>query len=112
MIHTPKFPLNFGDSTSWEQVQEVKQLVFFHMKNLILTSPGEKISDASYGVGIRQYLFEPLTVGVLNNIAKQIDLSLQKYLSYVDVEDISITSPPDSNLINIKIFFKVPNLDI
>ena len=112
MIHTPKFPLKFGDRASWEQVEEVKQLVFFHMKNLILTSPGERISDADYGVGMRRFLFEPITVGTLNNIAKTIDIALQRYLSYIDVEDISVTSPPESNSINVKIFFTVPDLDI
>jgi phage baseplate assembly protein W len=79
---------------------------------LILTNPGEKISDPDYGVGIRSYLFENMTRGLLNNIAKEIDLAITKYLGYIDVQDISVSSPPDSNYVSVKIFFQIPSLDI
>ena len=45
MIHTPKFPLQIGDRSLFEKTDEIKQVIMFHLKNLILTYPGEKISD-------------------------------------------------------------------
>jgi phage baseplate assembly protein W len=112
MIHTPHFPLQLGDQTLYSEAESTKQVVIFHLTNLILTNPGEKISDPDYGVGIRSYLFENITRGLLNNIAKEIDMAVAKYLGYIDVQDITVTSPPDTNYVSVKIFFKIPSLDI
>jgi len=112
MIHTPKFPLELDDRTTWANAEEVKEVVIFHLKNLLLTSPGERISDPGYGVGIKQYLFELPTTGLLNNIAKTIDIAIQKYLGYIDVEDIKVSAPDDSHTLQIRISFGIPNLDI
>ena len=35
--------------------EEVKQ----NFKNLLLTSPGERMMNPDFGVGMRRYLFEP-----------------------------------------------------
>jgi len=112
MIHTPKFPLQLDDRTTWTNAETVKEVVIFHLKNLILTVPGERIFDPEYGVGIRKYLFETVTVSLLNDIAKDIDSAIQKYLGYIGIEDIRVTSPADSYVINISIIFSIPNLDI
>ncbi len=112
MIHTPKFPLTLGATTLFSEAESTKQVVLFHLRNLILTNPGEKISDPEYGVGVRAYLFENITRGLLNNIAKDINIAIQKYLGYIDVKEITVTSPPDSNYVSIKISFEIPSIDI
>jgi|9_EtaG_2_1085328.scaffolds.fasta_scaffold86721_1 phage baseplate assembly protein W len=112
MIHTPQFPLSLGSKTLFSEADNTKQVVLFHLRNLILTNPGEKISDPDYGVGIRSYLFENITRGVLNNIAKDIDLAIKKYLGYIDVTNITVASPPDSNYVSVKVSFEIPSIDI
>ena len=112
MIHTPKFPLHIGDRAQFEKTETVKRVVMFHLRNLLLTSPGERISDPLYGVGIKLFLFENITVGLLNNIAKEIELSINKYLNYINIENVSVTSPQDSNSLEVQIAFSVPDLDI
>ena len=112
MIHTPKFPLQIGDRSLFEKTDEIKQVIMFHLKNLILTYPGEKISDPFYGVGIKLFLFQNITTAVLNNIADVIEKQIQKYLSYIDLISVVVSSPEDSNALNVKITFRIPNLDI
>ena len=112
MIHTPKFPLQLGDRSLFEKEDEIKQVIMFHLKNLILTYPGEKISDPSYGVGIKLYLFENITEGLLNNIADRIENQINRYLSYLNIRRINVSSPPDSNTLLVSISFEVPDLDI
>ena len=48
MIHTPTFPLQLGDRSLFEKADTVKKVVFFHLKNLLLTYPFEKISDPNW----------------------------------------------------------------
>ena len=65
----PAFPLVieesggfFGQSLLFKnfskyKIQDHKQLLTFHLKNIILTNPGERIWNADFGVGIQRYLF-------------------------------------------------------
>ena len=112
MIHTPKFPLKIGDRSLFEKQGEIKRIILFHLTNLLLTSPGERISDPDYGVGIRQFLFENITTGLLNNIADRIEAAIQRYLDYIDVLAVEVSSPPDSHELKVKVKFEIPDLDI
>jgi len=112
MIHTPKFPLQLGDRSLFEKADEIKQVIMFHLRNIVLTYPGEKISDPSYGIGIKLYLFESITEGLLNNIADRIENQINRYLPYLNIRRIDVSSPPDSNTLLVSIAFEVPDLDI
>ena len=112
MIHTPIFPLKIDDKTTFANAEQAKQVVMFHIKNLLLTSPGEKISDPEYGVGVKLYLFENVTTALLNNIAKDIDTAIKRYLTYLNVDDIRVSVMPDSYNLDISISFSIPELDI
>ena len=58
MILTPQFPLSFSNKGGYEKIRTRKKLAKFHLTNLLLTNPGEKISIPEYGVGLRKYLFD------------------------------------------------------
>ena len=58
MIYAPLIPLQFDDTYGYQNVADVKQLIKFHLTNLLLTNPGERITMPGYGVGIKQFLFE------------------------------------------------------
>ena len=45
MIFAPSIPLHFDDTFGYDNVQSVQELAKFHLTNLLLTNPGEKISD-------------------------------------------------------------------
>ena len=89
MIFAPKFPLSFDDTDGFQNVQSTKELVTFHLKNLLMTSRGEKISDPNYGVGIRRFLFELETVDSV-------------YLSYLNVRDLTVSLNNQEMRISIK----------
>ena len=56
---TPKLPLALSsDDGAYQLIKTYKNLVKQNFKNLILTSPGERIMDPHFGVGIRNFLFE------------------------------------------------------
>ena len=109
MIFAPKFPLKFKEKKGFEDVNDVKELVKFHLTNLLLTNPGEKISDPSYGVGIRQMLFENISLGVLNLWQDKITTGLDNYVTYIRVSDVAITPFAELNKINIKIQYNLLN---
>ena len=70
----PELPLNkdhrFG---TYSLVTSYKNEVKQNFKNLLLTSPGERIMNPDFGVGLRHFLFEPRQ----NSIQKITQRSLQ-----------------------------------
>ena len=77
---TPKLPLNLSETELYESTEDIVQVTRFHIKNIVLTNPGEKISDPEFGVGIRRYLFENITQGLLNNLEDVITDQIQTFM--------------------------------
>ena len=111
MIHTPKFPIQLDDKYVWANAETTKEVVHFHLKNLLFTFRGEKLSDPQYGVGIQQYLFEPLREEILNLISDRISEAIRKNLVYIPdfiVDVLPVAENP--NAITIKIRYRIPTL--
>jgi len=108
MIYAPKFPLKFDDTYGYANISSAKELVYFHLKNLLFTFPGEKISDPEYGVGIEKYLFENFSDGLFNTVSDTILRSINKYLSYLTVQDVVVFGNAGLHTMNIKIYYFLP----
>lgn len=66
----------------------LKDVAKQNFKNLILTSPGERIMDPEFGVGIRSYLFENNGPATYGQIEARIREQTSKYLPYVEIDQI------------------------
>ena len=111
-LYGPKFPLSKGNYDTFELYDDVKQQINFFLKNLILTSPGENISDPNYGVGLRRYLFEPNTDSSRGAISSAISEQISEYLPFLILEQVSIDPSPDeidNYSISIVIKYSLPN---
>ena len=107
-IFAPVIPLVPDDISGYQMYDNLKSLVVFHMKNLLLTSPGERIHDPNYGAGVKRFLFEQITRATFSRMEDEISSKIEIYMPYVNLEDVRITSKPDSNKINIKIQYNIP----
>ena len=107
----PVIPLQLDDQNGYSMITDIEKLVAFHLKNLLLTSKGEKISDPSYGVGLKRYLFEPMTRGTFGLIRDEISDQISSYLSYVNVLGIGVMEEGE-NSISIKLKYSLPNSNI
>ena len=109
MIFAPKFPLRFKEQKGFENVQDAKELIRFHLMNILMTSPGEKISDSNFGVGIRRYLFENISDGLINNLRDIISEQISSYAPYVSTRQIQILPFPEENKLVISISYDISN---
>ena len=113
MLFAPSIPLQFDDTYGYQNVQDKREVVRFHLTNLILTNPGEKITDSKYGVGLRKYLFEQATIQTFSNIESAIKRQVRKYLSYLNLSGVTVGSSQNNpQLINVKLYYTVDNLQI
>ena len=88
MSKTPKFPLNFDEINLYESTDDIKEITKFHVKNIVLTNPGEKISDPNFGVGARRYLFENLNDQTIAGLSSRIRSQIRRYASHVQILSI------------------------
>lgn len=110
-LYGPKWPLSKGNHDTFELYDDVKQQISFYLKNLLLTSPGENISDPNYGVGLRRYMFEQNLDSTRGAIASSISSQVSRYLPYLRVSDIQVSATAqqiDSNTLGIKIIYSIP----
>tara|TARA_R100000734_G_C3294545_1_gene85892 strand:- start:390 stop:788 length:399 start_codon:yes stop_codon:yes gene_type:complete len=107
-IYGPKWPLRKGNSDLFELNEDLKSQISFELRNLILTNPGENISDPNYGVGIRSFLFDPNTSSSSNRIKSKISSQISRYVPDIIVENVSViarNADIDSNSLSISITY-------
>lgn len=89
-----------------------EQAVFNSVKNILSTSPGQKLLNPTFGLDLRDYLFEPVSSRVAFFIAQDIYFNLGRQEPRITVNGIEITTDEDNNEYNVDIYFSVPTLDV
>ena len=69
------------------------QLAKQNLKMLVLTNPGERIMNPSFGVGISKFLFEFNGAGTYDKITSAIQQQTAIYLPYIQVDNIHYVIP-------------------
>jgi len=112
-LYGPKWPLKRGNEDIYELYTDAKSQVSFYLKNLLLTHPGENISDPRYGVGLRTYLFEPNIEGTRSVIESRISEQIVLYLPYLSLKSVTVDATAaeiDQNELHIKIVYAIPDV--
>lgn len=92
---------SFQDSATQAAVQQ-------NLRMLLLTAPGEYVMDGNFGVGLRNYLFDPGLPSITNTIERSIYNQCSTYMPYIEIGEILInTENIDSNVISIKIVYTI-----
>ena len=114
---SPKLPLSLDPDDGYALTKDLKELAKQNFKNLVLTSPGERIMDPEFGVGIRSYLFENNSVQTQGRIDARVRSQVQKYLPYIDIESIEFNNVDvnpnvSENFLGVKILYRIKKLAI
>jgi phage baseplate assembly protein W len=85
---SPKLPLDKGFDVNKTIASKIRQ----NLKMVLLTSPGERVALPSFGVGLRRFLFEPLTNATLGRIDSKIRQQVRVYVPDAKIENIMFDS--------------------
>jgi phage baseplate assembly protein W len=104
---TVSFPLQIDrEDSDYILVDTIPELVRQNLKNLILTSPGERIMDPEFGVGIKRFLFENKTVATTNTIRSALTVQINRYMPFVSIVSIDfVDDEQEPNLLGIAITY-------
>jgi phage baseplate assembly protein W len=91
-----------------------------NLKNLVLTSPGERVMDNKFGVGIRNYLFWQYTPATLSDIESRIRQQVARYIPYINIRQVNfngdgtalVGSSMSDNFLSIEIKYQIVPLNI
>lgn len=86
-----------------------------NLKNLLLTTPGERVENVEFGCNLMYVIFEPNTETLKVDIEDIIVSAVSSWLPYIDITDLDIKSIiDDPNLeyvVEIKISFSINPAD-
>lgn len=82
------------------------------IKNAFLTTPGEKLLSPTFGISLKQYLFEPIDVFTENLIRDDILEKLPFFEPRIEIEDVEVVGNPDQNQYDISLTINIPSLNI
>ena len=114
----PKLPLqrddingNYTLITSY--AEEIKQ----NFKNLLLTAPGERMMNPDFGVGLRNFLFEPESL-VTGMLRQKIASQVSRYMPFIRINKILFNhgidpaTAVDSSVLSIIIEYEAPSINL
>ena len=86
----------------------IKQAV----KNIILTSPGEKPFQPLVGSSVNRLLFEPLDAFTADAIAEEIRTTINQYEPRVALTRVDVTPIFEGNKLNVSLEYRIVGLPI
>ena len=116
---SPKIPLTSGN-THYDMISDLTENIKQNFKNLLLTSPGERVMIPNFGCGLRRFLFESTQISpqvqaeIQNVILKQV----KEYLRYITLNQIIIRNPitPEGEVLesNLEVYisYSVPSINL
>ena len=117
----PELPLNVtNEDGPFALLKTIPEIAAQNLKMVVMTSPGERIMDAKFGVGIRNYLFWQYVPATLSDIENRIRSQTAKYLPYIKISNIHFNGGQggvaggvlSDNLLSIRIEYSIVPLEI
>lgn len=84
-----------------------KDQIKSNLINLLLTSPGERYHEPTYGIGLRDILFEPntSTTEKIGSLKSKIDQNIAFHIPQIEITNLRVT-PQDKELL-VQIAYRV-----
>ena len=104
-------PIQIGNTAfnqSFTTIEQTKS----NIKNLLLTKKYERLMQPNLGSGMQELLFEMNDEDLAQKIEDTINSSIETWLPFVTIEDISIEQTnelKDSNQVNVSLRFRIQN---
>tara|TARA_B100000287_G_C20027629_1_gene541181 strand:+ start:9 stop:443 length:435 start_codon:yes stop_codon:yes gene_type:complete len=101
-----KLPFKRGRSGLFQQSQTTLEQVGSNIKNLLLTSKGERIMQPEFGSRLRDLLFEQYTEELPKRVKEEIVNAVSTWLPFITIDSVEvIQDETDLNQIRVDLHF-------
>jgi phage baseplate assembly protein W len=110
-----KLPLNNASKGLFELSYSTEDQAVSNLKNLLLTSKGERRYLPTFGTGVMNLLFDPNTTEVGENLKDEISSAISFWMPYIIINNIDIKQKIDAlgaqaeHGLSVTINFRVSN---
>ena len=102
----------FTGKAVFNQTYITKDQIKSNLINFFLTNRGERYLNPGFGGNLRAVLFESITNNNIDNLETQLKDQISNLFPSVKVENLSVNSLTEQNLININLSYRVLNQDL
>lgn len=113
---TPSYTEN-GELFKTDEKTDLKPLydtraVLTALKNVLTTSPGEKLLNPTFGLDLRDYLFEPVTEVRGYFLGEDILFGLPTQEPRVELNEVRVLVNPEEQQYEINLNISIPSLNV
>ena len=102
----------FDGPTGINTTYTTKDTIKSNLLNFILTGKRERVFNPSFGSGVRELLFQPITEDIVDQIDSLIRGGVETYFPTVDIRELEVTLQPDSHTFTIYLNYSIINTNI
>jgi len=99
--------LPMGGKPMFKLSYTTEQQAISNLKNLLLTTKGERAFQPLFGADIYSLLFENIQSDLDSSLEESLTNDIKFWLPYILLDSVDVNSEPDSNKVSIKINFRV-----
>lgn len=104
-------PLTRDSGDGFTMLKTFRGAIKQNFKMLILTSPGERVMEPEFGVGVRTFLFENFNDTTPFQIENRIREQAREYMPVISISNVSFDfEHMDRNLLGITIVYDIPSI--
>jgi len=100
-----RFPLDYSPEGFFYKTKTVLEQSKANLRNLLLTTPGERIFQPDFGCNLKNLVFEQRE-NISEDIESTIRTSVDRYLSHINI--INVFTIQENNQVNVQVEFSVP----
>ena len=102
----PKLPLFYDQANGpYFMITQTDEMIRQNLKNLFLTTPGEKIMNVNFGIGIKKFLFENKNAAFHANLEQTIQTQVNRYMPYIRIGAINVSQ--EDNVFSISMNYGI-----
>lgn len=106
------FNLPFNDGAVFKSTFLTKDAIKANLINFFLTNKKDRYLNNNFGANLRAFIFEQITNDNISLLKEDIQQKINQMFTNIHINDLQINQYPDNNMINLILFYSVPNTDI
>jgi len=101
------YPIVKGNTGFFKQTFDTLSAARSKIYILLKTDPRERVFNPTFGLGMRQYLFEPITQYTVDDITQKIQDSIAMYIPEVYISNLEVNADFNNNVDRNEIIIKL-----
>ena len=91
---------------------QTKDAIKYNLINYFLTNEGERFMNPGFGGGLRDFLFEQLSLDNLSDIKENFQDKINEKFSRIIIQELDVISVEEENLVTIVMKYSLENTNI